>query len=158
MSICTDNMFIIIFNSRVSVLNRNPFWPLYDDLTKLEVNKPLILDPWMIFNLSVLLISWNLVWFGAHVVWFIDVHVWCSSCSSFFFVIDLFHSRFFEFLCFWVFFFTVHLFLLCLIYFIQDMNLLTKKDIFSILNRLTVRKHHIFFVYIRQINNTAYTR
>jgi hypothetical protein len=151
-SICTNKMFIMIFNSRVSVLNRNPFWPLYDDLTKLEVNKPLILDPWMICNLYVLLISWNLVWFGAHVVWFIHVHVWCSSCSSFFFC-----DWSISFKIFWV-FVLLSFFLLCLIYFIQDMNLLTKKDIFSILNRLTVRKHHIFFVYIRQINNAAYTR
>ena len=151
-------MFIMIFNSRVSVLNRNPFWPLYDDLTKLEVNKPLILDPWMICNLYVLLISWNLVWFGAHVVWFIHVHVWCSSCSSFFFLWLIYFIQDFLSFCAFEFFFTVHFFLLCLIYFIQDMNLLTKKDIFSILNRLTVRKHHIFFVYIRQINNAAYTR
>jgi len=55
--ICTNNMFIMFFNPRVLVLNRNRFWSNRDDLTKIKVNEPLILDPWMMCNLYVLLIS-----------------------------------------------------------------------------------------------------
>jgi hypothetical protein len=73
MFIYTNNMFIMIFNSRVSILNWNLFWPNRNDLTKIEVHEPLILDPWMIFNFSMLLISWNLVWIWVHIARFIRV-------------------------------------------------------------------------------------
>jgi len=69
--IYTNNMSIMIYNLRVLVLNWNLFFPNRDDLMKIEVNEPLILDHLMICNLSMLLISWNLEWIWVHVIGFI---------------------------------------------------------------------------------------
>jgi hypothetical protein len=97
--ICINNMFIIIFNLRVLVFNWNPFWSNHDDLKKIKVNEPLILDPWMICNLCILLISWNLVWIWVHVAGFIQMFlvffiflclIWfCSRISVFVFFMCL---------------------------------------------------------------------
>jgi len=113
MFICINNMFIMIFNPRVSVLNRNIFWPNRDDLMKIKVNEPLLLDRWMICNLSVLLISWNLVWIWVHVAGFISgvlVFFICFVC------LIRIVQEFLTFCVFWVFnlFFTLVLFLGCL--------------------------------------------
>jgi hypothetical protein len=81
------------FNVLILGFRQNIFWLNCEDLMIIEVNEPLIIDPWIIYNLFVLLISRNLVWNWVHVSGIgLNVH-YCFSCSSFFLGFDPFLTQ-----------------------------------------------------------------